>query len=88
MGGVDFTNLFITLKGESFSTIEAAKGAGSVTGSATDERDYPRDRNRRQQADQGSCLARRPDRNTGETLDRPAVFLSGDPPGLAAVPLG
>ncbi|MCJ8324089.1 MAG: large conductance mechanosensitive channel protein MscL [Rhizobiales bacterium] len=31
MGGVDFTNLFITLKGVSFSTIEAAKEAGSVT---------------------------------------------------------
>lgn len=31
MGGVDFTNLFITLKGETFSTIEAAKEAGSVT---------------------------------------------------------
>lgn len=31
MGGVDFTNIFVTLKGEVLPTLEAAKKAGSVT---------------------------------------------------------
>lgn len=31
LGGVDFSNIFITLKGESFATLEAAKAAGAVT---------------------------------------------------------
>ena len=30
-GGVDFTNIFITLSGESYATLEAAKEAGAVT---------------------------------------------------------
>ena len=30
-GGVDFSNMFITLKGESFATLEAAREAGAVT---------------------------------------------------------
>ena len=30
-GGVDFTNVFITLKGETFSTLKAAQDAGAVT---------------------------------------------------------
>ena len=30
-GGVDFTNIFITLSGESHATLEAAKEAGAVT---------------------------------------------------------
>jgi large conductance mechanosensitive channel len=31
IGGIDFSNFFLTLKGGSFSTLEAAKGAGAVT---------------------------------------------------------
>jgi large conductance mechanosensitive channel len=31
LGGVDFTNLFVTLKGGSHPTLEAAKAAGAVT---------------------------------------------------------
>jgi large conductance mechanosensitive channel len=31
IGGVDFSNFFVTLKGGSFPTIEAAKTAGAVT---------------------------------------------------------
>ncbi len=31
LGGVDMTNLFLTLKGGSFDTLEAAKAAGAVT---------------------------------------------------------
>ncbi|MBL4756632.1 MAG: large-conductance mechanosensitive channel protein MscL [Rhizobiales bacterium] len=31
MGGVDFTNLFVTLKGEAGGTLEAAREAGAVT---------------------------------------------------------
>ncbi len=31
LGGVDFTNIFLTLKGDTFDTLEAAKKAGSVT---------------------------------------------------------
>src|SRR6266851_5297634 len=31
IGGVDFTNFFVTLKGGSYPTIEAAKTAGAVT---------------------------------------------------------
>tara|TARA_R110002110_G_scaffold183018_2_gene389612 strand:- start:473 stop:895 length:423 start_codon:yes stop_codon:yes gene_type:complete len=31
LGGVDFTNIFLTLKGEVLPTLEAAKSAGSVT---------------------------------------------------------
>ena len=31
LGSSDFTNKFITLKGESFATLEAAKEAGAVT---------------------------------------------------------
>ena len=31
IGGIDFANFFITLKGGSFPTIEAAKAAGAVT---------------------------------------------------------
>ena len=31
MGGVDFTNIFVTLKGEPAATLEAAKEAGAVT---------------------------------------------------------
>jgi large conductance mechanosensitive channel len=31
LGNSDFTNKFITLKGESFATLDAAKEAGSVT---------------------------------------------------------
>ncbi len=30
-GGVDFTNVFITLKGDSFQTLKAAQDAGAVT---------------------------------------------------------
>ena len=30
-GGVDFSNVFVTLKGESFSTLKAAQEAGAVT---------------------------------------------------------
>ena len=30
-GGVDFTNVFITLSGETHATLEAAKEAGAVT---------------------------------------------------------
>ena len=30
-GGVDFSNMFFTIKGDSFSTLEAAQQAGSVT---------------------------------------------------------
>ena len=30
-GGVDFSNIFITLSGESHATLEAAKDAGAVT---------------------------------------------------------
>lgn len=30
-GGVDFSNIFITLSGESHATLEAAKNAGAVT---------------------------------------------------------
>jgi large conductance mechanosensitive channel len=31
MGGVDFTNKFLTLKGGTFDTLDAAKNAGAVT---------------------------------------------------------
>lgn len=31
MGGVDFTNLFVTLKGDVYASLEAAKEAGAVT---------------------------------------------------------
>ncbi len=31
IGGIDFSNLFITLKGQSTPTLEAAKAAGAVT---------------------------------------------------------
>ena len=31
LGGVDFANIFVTLKGESLPTVAAAKEAGSVT---------------------------------------------------------
>ena len=31
IGGVDFSNFFVTLKGGSYPTIEAAKAAGAVT---------------------------------------------------------
>jgi large conductance mechanosensitive channel len=31
IGGIDFSNLFVTLKGGSYPTIEAAKTAGAVT---------------------------------------------------------
>jgi len=31
LGGVDFTNFFVTLKGESGATLDAAKAAGAVT---------------------------------------------------------
>jgi large conductance mechanosensitive channel len=31
MGGVDFTNKFLTLKGGTFETLDAAKSAGAVT---------------------------------------------------------
>jgi len=31
LGGVDFSNIFITLKGETFATVAAAKEAGAVT---------------------------------------------------------
>ena len=31
LGGVDFSNIFITLKGEIYPTVEAAKEAGAVT---------------------------------------------------------
>jgi large conductance mechanosensitive channel len=31
MGSSDFSNKFLTLKGETFATLDAAKGAGSVT---------------------------------------------------------
>jgi large conductance mechanosensitive channel len=31
MGGADFTNKFMTLKGEAFATLDAAKAAGAVT---------------------------------------------------------
>lgn len=31
LGGIDFSNFFITLKGDSFPTLEAAKAAGAVT---------------------------------------------------------
>jgi large conductance mechanosensitive channel len=31
MGGVDFSNVFITLKGGTFETLKAAKDAGAVT---------------------------------------------------------
>jgi len=31
MGGVDFSNIFITLKGGSFETLKAAQDAGAVT---------------------------------------------------------
>ena len=31
IGGIDFTNLFITLKGEHLPTLEASKAAGAVT---------------------------------------------------------
>lgn len=31
LGGIDFSNIFITIKGESKNTLEAAKAAGSVT---------------------------------------------------------
>ena len=31
MGGIDFSNFFITLKGESFATLKAAQEAGAVT---------------------------------------------------------
>ncbi len=31
LGGIDFTNIFLTLKGESLPTLEAAKEAGAVT---------------------------------------------------------
>lgn len=31
MGGIDFSNFFITLKGEDFATLKAAQEAGAVT---------------------------------------------------------
>ena len=31
LGGVDFSNIFITLKGDTYATVEAAKEAGAVT---------------------------------------------------------
>jgi large conductance mechanosensitive channel len=31
LGGIDFTNIFLTLKGESFPSLEQAKEAGAVT---------------------------------------------------------
>jgi large conductance mechanosensitive channel len=31
IGGIDFSNFFVTLKGGSYSTLEAAKAAGAVT---------------------------------------------------------
>ncbi len=31
LGGIDFSNLFITLKGEAQATLEASKAAGNVT---------------------------------------------------------
>jgi large conductance mechanosensitive channel len=31
LGGIDFTNIFLTLKGESFPSLEQAKVAGAVT---------------------------------------------------------
>ena len=31
LGGIDFSNFFLTLKGESHTTLDAAKGAGAVT---------------------------------------------------------
>jgi large conductance mechanosensitive channel len=31
IGGIDFTNIFVTLKGQSAPTLEAAKAAGAVT---------------------------------------------------------
>lgn len=31
LGGIDFSNFFLTLKGESHATLDAAKGAGAVT---------------------------------------------------------
>ena len=31
IGGIDFSNFFLTLKGGSFPTLEAAKGGGAVT---------------------------------------------------------
>ncbi|HTZ77596.1 MAG TPA: large conductance mechanosensitive channel protein MscL [Stellaceae bacterium] len=31
IGGIDFSNFFLTLKGESYPTIDAAKAAGAVT---------------------------------------------------------
>ena len=31
IGGIDFSNLFLTLKGGSYPTLEAAKAAGAVT---------------------------------------------------------
>jgi large conductance mechanosensitive channel len=31
LGGVDFSNIFITLKGETFATVDAAREAGAVT---------------------------------------------------------
>jgi large conductance mechanosensitive channel len=31
LGGIDFSNFFLTLKGDSYPTLEAAKGAGAVT---------------------------------------------------------
>src|SRR6266436_5421858 len=31
IGGIDFSNFFLTLKGGSFPTLEAAKAAGAVT---------------------------------------------------------
>lgn len=31
LGGVDFSNIFITLKGDVYQTVEAAKEAGAVT---------------------------------------------------------
>lgn len=31
LGGIDFTNFFITLKGDTFTTLEAAKAGGAVT---------------------------------------------------------
>jgi len=31
LGGIDFSNFFITLKGSGFATVEAAKAAGGVT---------------------------------------------------------
>jgi large conductance mechanosensitive channel len=31
IGGIDFSNFFVTLKGSSYPTLEAAKAAGAVT---------------------------------------------------------